>query len=125
MKQGASSDIIDKLKLTAPFPESYLSFLSFSNGGEGPLPEQPLWICLYSADEVMEVELSGIFKADFSEMRVIGDNGSRERVAFDFRGGETLPVVYFDMTNTDLETSVREIAVSFDALIDLIGRDNR
>ena len=50
--QGASPRAIEHLKSVAPFnlPESYLSLLRYSNGGEGPLAVQPYNFCLDSAD---------------------------------------------------------------------------
>lgn len=121
---GASSQAIAVLKSIAPadLPESYYSLLSFSNGGEGPLAVQPLWLCLYSAEEAAQIERDGSFKEIFEGLFVIGGNGGGEAVAFDLRESEPYPLVAFDMTNIDLPESVQPIAPSFEAALKLIGR---
>jgi hypothetical protein len=122
---GASAAAIAQLKAVAPvtLPESYFSLLSFSNGGEGPLSVPPLWFCLYPAEEVVEIEQAGTFREFFPNLFVIGGNGGGEAVAFDLRASEPYPLVAFDMTNIDLAESVQQIAASFDAALELIGRD--
>ena len=46
-------------------------------------------------------------------------------LAFDLRGNAPYPVVAFDITNIDLQESVRPIAPCFDVALDLIGRDDQ
>lgn len=123
--EGASSAAIAQLRSVAPvdLPESYFSLLSFSNGGEGPLPVQPLWLCLYPAEEATQIELEGTFQEFFEKLFVIGGNGGNEAVAFDLREGEPYPLVTFDTTNINLSESVWQIAPSFDDAMELIGRD--
>ena len=123
---GASADAITALKSLAPvdLPESYYSLLSFSNGGEGPLAVQPLWFQLYPAEETAQIEREGTFREFFKGLFVIGGNGGGEAVAFDLRENAPYPIVAFDMTNIDLQESVRPIAPSFDAALELIGRDD-
>jgi hypothetical protein len=122
---GASAAAIARLRATAPasLPESYFALLTFSNGGEGPLPVQPLWLCLYSAEEVTEIEQTGTFRESFPKLFVIGGNGGGEAVAFDMRANEPYPIIAFDMTNSDPATSIQEITGSFDAALTLIGLD--
>ncbi|MDH4987931.1 hypothetical protein QEZ47_20895 [Aminobacter anthyllidis] len=74
MAEQASSAAIAQLRSGAPvdLPESYFSLLSFSNGGEGPLPIQPLWLCLYPAEEATRIELEGTF-----QVAEVGFKGSR------------------------------------------------
>ena len=113
-------EALEVLKNAAPFelPESYLRFLAFSDGGEGPLPDMPLNICLYPSEETAQIAADRIFEEFFPHLFVIGGNGGGEAIAFDLRG--TLPpgVVYFDM----IGGSPLPLAPSFDALIDIIGR---
>ena len=125
--EGASPEAIALLKSFAPvdLPESYFSFLSFSNGGEDPLAVQPFWLCLYPAEEVVEIEKGGVFREFFEKLFVIGGNGGGEAVAFDLRVRERCPLVSFDMTNTNLAESVLPIATSFDVALELIGRDDQ
>lgn len=121
---GASADAIAALKSLAPvdLPESYYALLTFSNGGEGPLAVQPLWFQLYPAEETAQIERDGTFRKFFRGLFVIGGS---EAVAFDLRDNAPYPLVAFDMTNVDLEESLRPIAPSFDVALDLIGRDNQ
>jgi hypothetical protein len=125
--EGASAEAVILLKSVAPadLPESYYALLSFSNGGEGPLAVQPFWLCLYPAEEVVQIERDGTFKEFFENLFVIGGNGGGEAVAFDLREGKPYPIVAFDMINTDLPESVQLIAPSFDAALELIGRDDQ
>lgn len=124
---GASADAIAALKSLAPvdLPESYYALLTFSNGGEGPLAVQPLWFQLYPAEEAAQIERDGTFRELFRGLFVIGGNGGGEAVALDLRENAPYPLVAFDMTNVDLEESLRPIAPSFDVALDLIGRDNQ
>jgi len=123
--EGASDAAIASLRHAAPavLPGSYYSLLSYSNGGEGPLPVQPLWIVLYPAEEAAEIARQGAFDEFFSGLFVIGGNGGGEAVAFDLRTAEPHPLIFFDMTNIDLAESVRLIAPTFDAALALIGRE--
>jgi hypothetical protein len=125
--KGAPAEAVAMLKSAAPvdLPESYYSLLSFSNGGEGPLPVQPLWLCLYPAEEVAQIAGDGTFQEFFEGLFVIGGNGGGEAVAFDLRENAPYPLVAFDMTNIDLNESVRPIAPSFDTALELIGRDGQ
>lgn len=105
---GASPAALAQLRAVAPvkLPESYFSLLSFSNGGEGPLAVQPFQLCLYPAEEVVQIEQDGDFKEFFDNFLVIGGNGGGEAVVFDLRKDEPYPLVAFDMTNIDLSESV-------------------
>lgn len=125
--EGASQEAIALLKSVAPvdLPESYFSLLSFSNGGKGPLAVQPLWFCLYPAEEVAQIERDGTFRDFFEKLFVIGGNGGGEAVAFDLRESAPYPLVAFDMTNINLAESVWMIAPSFDVALELIGRDDQ
>jgi hypothetical protein len=125
--EGASSEAVALLKSVAPvdLPESYYSLLSFSNGGEGPLAVQPLWFCLHPAEEVVQIERNGTFRGFNAKLFVIGGNGGGEAVAFDLRESEPYPIVAFDIANISLAESVRPIAPSFDAALELIGRDDQ
>lgn len=122
---GASAEELAALIAAAPvaLPESYLQLLRATNGGEGPLPVQPLWLVLYPAKEVAQIQREATFKEFFPGFFVIGGNGGGEAVAFDLRAPSSMPVVAFDMTNIDLTESVRPLAASFDGLLDLMGQD--
>ena len=98
-------------------PDDYLSFLSFSNGGEGPLSVDPLWLVLDDAVFVAETMRNGTFAEFFPGLIVIGSNGAAEAIAFDVRQGSSSGIVYFDMTNSDLAECVQPLARSFTALM--------
>ena len=121
--EGASQAMLMELRQIAPLgiPESYFSLLAFSNGGEGPLQVQPLWLQLNPAEEVIRMMQEGDYREFFPELFVIGSNGGGEAIAFDMRGQTPSPLVAFDMTNVDLSESIRLIAANFDAMIELIG----
>ena len=105
---GAAPHAIDVLRSIAPvdLPESYYSLLLFSNGGQGPLAVQPLWFCLYPAEEAAKTQLDGTFREFFEGLFVIGSSGGGEALAFDLRESEPYPVVAFDMANANLSESV-------------------
>lgn len=122
----ASAEALAALQDIAPItlPESLLYLLAFSNGGEGPLPVQPLWFILYPAEEIAGIEANGDFKEFFPGFFVFGGNGGGEAIALDLRsGGGQLPVVSFDMANINLAESVWALAPSFDEFVELIGRE--
>ena len=123
--KGASDEAIERLTAVAPvpLPESYLSLLKFSNGGEGPLPVEPCCLRLDSAEVVVQTELDGTFHEFFPGLFVIGGNGGGEVVAFDFRSGPPYRLVFFDMTNIDLPESVLPLADTFDEALHFIGRE--
>jgi hypothetical protein len=119
----ASEEKLAELTRISPIqlPDGYLDLLRFSNGGEGPLPVQPLNLCLYPVEEVIQVETEGTFKEHFPGLFVIGGNGGGEAIALDARDSQPWPVVSFDMTNIEIEKSVLSIASDFNAFADLIG----
>ena len=102
-------------------PTSYLSFLGNSNGGEGPLRDDPYWMVLDPATDVAAAVATSTFSKSFPGLLVIGGNGAGEGIAFDFRADHDGRIVFFDMTNSDLMESIRPLAGSFSALLDLIG----
>lgn len=113
---------LQSLRSAAPvhLPAGYLGLLSYTNGGEGPLPVSPYWLCLYPAAEV--VAIAGEPKDPaLGHLFVIGGNGGGEAIALDLRAPKPHPVVAFDMTNTDVEESLVTIAASFTAFLALIG----
>ena len=119
----ASEEAVAKLVEQAPveLPGAYLDLLRHSNGGEGPLPVQPLNLCLYPAEEAIQIETEGTFKEYFPGFFVIGGNGGGEAIAIDIRHSAPWPVICFDMTNIFLEESVQPVAPDFDAFVKMIG----
>lgn len=101
-------------------PDDYLSYLKFSNGGEGPLSIDPLWLVLDNAAFVAHSLREGTSAEFFPGLVVIGSNGAGEAIAFDFRQGVATRIVYFDMTNIDLTESIQHLAASFTDLMSLV-----
>ncbi|MBK8036735.1 MAG: SMI1/KNR4 family protein [Verrucomicrobiaceae bacterium] len=102
-------------------PEDYLSFLAFSNGGEGPLGIEPGYIVVDSAEDAASQQEEKIFAEFFPGFFKFGGNGAGEMFAFDLRGSKPWPVVMIDMTNCDLKESVIQIADNFQQLLRNIG----
>ncbi|MFM2390283.1 MAG: hypothetical protein RLZZ437_1838 [Pseudomonadota bacterium] len=98
-------------------PADYLDFLSFSNGGQGELAEQPLWLVLHDAEFVTNLLKDPTRKDYFPGFVQIGSNGAGEAIAFDFRPDSAGGIVYFDMVNSDLPESVVPLAASFTQLM--------
>ncbi len=118
---AAASEIAGLIAASAnPLPDDYLSYLNFSNGGEGPLSIDPLWLVLDSAAFVAHSLIEGTFAEFFPGLVVIGSNGAGEAIAFDFRQGVATRIVYFDMTNIDLTESIQHLAASFTDLMSLV-----
>ncbi|MDP1026774.1 SMI1/KNR4 family protein [Sphingomonas sp. KR1UV-12] len=124
---AADDNDLRQLEEAAPvdLPASYLAFLRYSNGGEGPLPVQPLNLCLYPAEEVAQIAREGTFTECFQGLFVIGDSGGGEAVALDLRSGPPFSVVSLDMTNTDCLEATITVAASFDDALSLIGLNAR
>ncbi len=122
---GASPEALAGLRVVSPvsLPESYFALLAYSNGGEGPLCVQPLWLSLFPAEEVVRLHLAGTFRETHPQLLVIGSNGAGEAVAFDLGTPEPYAVVAFDMSNGDQSDNVQPMAESFDKMLELIGYD--
>ncbi|OYU37483.1 MAG: hypothetical protein CFE33_20680 [Pseudorhodobacter sp. PARRP1] len=120
---GAAPTELDDLMAASgnSLPDDYLSFLSMSNGGEGPLSIDPLNLVLDDAAFVAETMRAGTFATFFPGLIVIGSNGAGEAIAFDFRRGEANGIVYFDVTNSDLSESIQPLAASFTELMSLVN----
>lgn len=102
-------------------PAAYLSLLRSSNGGEGPLSEQPYYLQLDAAETVAETAMSGRLDEIFPGFLIIGSNGAGEYIALDARQSGKMPVVALDMINSDISDTVLLIAENFEAFVELIG----
>ena len=121
---GAAPEALETLRAIAPagVPASYYSLLSFSDGGEGPLPVQPLYFCLYSSAEVVRRQRGADFgQSEFDEVFIIGGNGGGEYIALDLRQSQPWPIVYIDMV-AGLE-SAELVAPDFDSFLAMVGHE--
>lgn len=123
--EPAADGAIEALERIAPIelPEELLQLLRYSNGGEGPIPVQPWWFVLDSAEQIAATARLGTLTEFFPSLFVFGGNGGGEAFALDWRDPEISPVVCFDMTNIDLEESIMLVAPDFSAFVTLLGRD--
>jgi hypothetical protein len=119
---GAAADELSRLRAVAPhdLPERYVDLLAFSNGGEGPLPNQPYNLCLDPAGTVAEtIEGENHGQADLRGFLIIGGNGGGEYIAFDTRSGAPWPIVTIDMVAGGGSAEI--IAADFDTFYGCIG----
>lgn len=119
---GATAEELANLKALAPpdLPSRYVDLLTFSNGGEGPLPMIPYNLCLDAAAMVADGIASGNHgRVDLDGFLVFGGNGGGEYLAFDTRVETPWPIVCIDMVAGN--TSAEIIAPDFDAFYDQIG----
>jgi len=122
--EGASEEAINSLMKFAPvpLPPSYLALLRYSNGGEGPLPVQPWNLCLDTAEFAAETAQVGLQKEFFPDLFIIGTNGGGEAIALNVAEPAPYPVVFYDLTNCNLEESVATLAPDFEAFLAIVGR---
>ncbi|MGO9483842.1 MAG: SMI1/KNR4 family protein [Rhodomicrobium sp.] len=120
---GASPEAVALLRETTPvrLPETFFALLAATNGGEGPLARQPFYVQLDSAEVITEALETARHEEFFDGFVIIGSNGGGEFIAFDVRKAEPWPLVAIDMTNIDLNESVRLIAPDFDSFMRLAG----
>jgi hypothetical protein len=122
-RQGASPEALARLRHTAPveLPDAYYGLLAFSDGGEGPLPMQPLYFQLDPAHTALKTFERGLNDDFFPGFVIIGSNGGGEYIAFDTRGCPPWPIVSMDMTNINLDESVRLITPNFQEFLEHVG----
>jgi hypothetical protein len=122
-RPAASEHAIERLQHAAPspLPREYIALLKYSNGGEGPLGLEPLYLMLYEVDYVVErnqnVNQSELYPGHF----VIGSNGGLETIALDTRTTKPWPIVMYD-ANAGIESDV-VIAKNMEEFIRAIGVD--
>jgi len=115
----AAPDAIARLARAAPapLPAEYLDLLRATDGGEGALGLAPLWLVLWSADEVVRHGM----RSAWPGLLAIGTNGGGETIAFDVVPSGPWPVVSFDPRGS--ADSVRRIASDAAAFVAAIGLD--
>jgi len=124
-QKGASVEALENLRRVCKVehPVSLIELLTYSNGGEGPLPVDPYNFCLDSAETIAESLTAGTFQEFFPGYFVFGSSGGGEIFALDTNAGSGMPVVTLDSTNADLSESRREIAGGFEAFLLLVGKE--
>jgi len=101
-------------------PGSYLSFLAYSNGGEGPLAIEPAWFGIWPAEQF--IDLNHSYKVDewLPGFFGFGSSGGGELLAFDTRTPEPWKVVTVPFIPLDEEDAI-VIAGSFEELVKAMG----
>jgi hypothetical protein len=113
-------------------PPGLLRFLSWSDGGEGPLPVEPGWILLDGAGFLLNTLEDEDLAVVNASLLMIGQGRGGEWIALDMRGGGPGAVVWFDgdlldqfeavQTAGELDGRIHRIADDFDALVTMLGR---
>lgn len=118
----AGAKEIEKLKSVIRFelPVEYLDLLRRCNGGEGPLALAPLWLQLWSIDEVIEYSRWKLPAWRFPGYFFFAANGGPESIAMRRTAGGALEIVMID-TLIGLD-SVEVIATDFATLVDAIDK---
>ena len=121
---GAEQQGIDKLQRLMPFalPDEYLHLLEFSNGGEGPLAENPYYFQLDDAETALACAASHNHgRLDLTGFFIFGSNGGGEFMALDVRREPPYPVVCIDMVAGG--ESALHVADEFKLFMEMVGRE--
>lgn len=121
-KPPADETEIAKLTSVVRFewPAGYLDLLRRSNGGEGPLALAPLWLQLWSIDEVIEFSRRKLPAWRFPGHFFFAANGGPESIAMRRGMDGALEIVMID-TLVGLD-SAQVIARDFDTFMNAIGK---
>ena len=101
-------------------PNSYLTFLAASNGGEGDLALKPGWISFWPANEVSRWNAEYQVARNVPGLIGFGSNGGGELLAFDTRLGPPYAIVMVPFVPMAID-DLRVVAPSFDALLSKLG----
>ena len=101
---GASLEAIRyrEAELGVTFPDDYVDFMLSSNGGEGFVGGDRLYVQIDPIEEMMDVELQETLARDRPGLVVFGSDGAGEAFAFDTRGDE-FTIVMFPWIGLDEE----------------------
>jgi hypothetical protein len=105
-------------------PDSYLAFLGFSNGGEGPLAVAPGWFVIWSAEEVLESNQGYQVDKELPGFFGFGSNGGGELFAFDARSPQPWKIVMIPFIPLQERYAV-VVAESFEQFVKAIGHESR
>jgi hypothetical protein len=121
---AANPESIQQLRAEAryPLPASYLAFLAFSNGGEGPLAVAPGWFVIWSAEEVLESNEGYQVDKEVPGFFGFGSNGGGELFAFDTRSPQPWQIVMIPFIPLQERYAV-VVAESFDHFVRAMGHE--
>src|SRR5262249_39128701 len=120
----ASEAVIEALTATCDFelPAEYLSFLRYSNGGEGFLCIEPWYFRLCSAEDVIEYNRGYNVEEFLHGWFAIGSSGGGEMLVIRKRDGSPCPV-YMVPFIPMAESDAVQIGHDFEMFAMAFGRD--
>ncbi|MFF9851507.1 SMI1/KNR4 family protein [Streptomyces litmocidini] len=98
------------------FPQDYRDFLSTTGSLSQFVPPADDFLVIDALDELIGINEAGEFQERFPGAVVIGGDGSRELLAYDFRQ-DTPPLVTLDVSAEDWSSAIHQ-AASLSALLD-------
>ncbi|WP_037622805.1 SMI1/KNR4 family protein [Streptomyces aureus] len=98
------------------FPEDYRHFLATEGSIAWFVPPADDFLMINATAELIEVNEAGDFQERFPGSVVIGGDGSREMLTYDFRQ-EPPPLVLLDVSAQDWSSAIHQ-ATSFSALLE-------
>lgn len=98
------------------FPQDYRDFLSTTGSLSQFVPPADDFLVIDALDELIGINEAGEFQKRFPSAVVIGGDGSRELLAYDFRQ-DAPPLVTLDVSAEDWSSAIRQ-AASLSALLD-------
>lgn len=116
---GATEEELNKLKkeTNISLPSGYISLLRKYNGGEGDLALEPMWLQLWSIDQVLEYQGMEPL-TDYPDYFFFASNGGMESIAFNNRNSE---IVMIDLIAG--MASCKKIANTFSEFEEAIGKE--
>lgn len=95
--EGASEREIAKLisSVEIQLPDAYLNLLRKHNGGEGDLSLEPVWLQLWSIDEVIDTCHAKSF-VEYPGFFFFASNGGLESLAFKIEDENCIEIFMFD-----------------------------
>ncbi|MFE5948433.1 SMI1/KNR4 family protein [Streptomyces massasporeus] len=102
------------------FPQDYRDFLGTTGSLSQFVPPADDFLVIDALDELIGVNEAGEFQKRFPGAIVIGGDGSRELLAYDFRQ-DTPPLVTFDVSAEDWSSAIHQ-AASLSALLEQFPR---
>jgi hypothetical protein len=122
----ATEAAIQALTVSCDFglPEEYLSFLRYSDGGEGFLCIEPWYFQLCSAEEVIPYNQGYSVEEFLPGWFAIGSNGGGEMLAMRKRDGSPCPVYMVPFIPME-ESDAVQIAHDFEMFAMALGREDR
>jgi hypothetical protein len=122
--EPASLQAIATLTASCDFalPDEYLSFLRYSNGGEGFLSIEPGYFRLWPAEELVETNHGYHVDEFLREFFAIGSSGGGEMLTIRKRDGSPCPVYMIPFIVMDAGEAI-QIARDFETFAMALGRN--